>query len=163
MPSLNIKLKQHCRVWHVCTTWLKYHPHISYTYTCIHAHTGSPSSTTVTTSVPASTKQKSISTRKPPPKKPTFNEEWRKKRQGQREFMGKEAAAGECMNSNCSYMKLAQSCAVDWFKILIMWFKWQANWEGRGQYTTATGLSVLVSNLIVRSLYSAWTSSHVAC
>ena len=80
---------------------VKDHPHISYTHTCTHAHTGSSSSTTVTTSVPASTKQKSISTRKPPlPKKPTFNEEWRKKRQGRREFMGREAAAGVCMNSN---------------------------------------------------------------
>ena len=98
---------------YACTTWLKYHPQISYTHTCTHAHTGSPSSTTVATSVPTSTKEKSISTRKPPvPKKPTFNKEWRKKRQGQREFMGREAAAGACMNSNCVH-SLAQSCAVD--------------------------------------------------
>ena len=87
--------------------------HFIYTHTCTHAQTGSPSSTTVATSVPTSTKQKSISTQKPPvPKKPTFNEEWRKKQQGLREFMGREAAAGVACTVMV-YMKLAQTCAVD--------------------------------------------------
>ena len=89
-----------------------------YTYTHAHILTGSSSSTTVTTSVPTSTKRKSlISTREPPLpafKKPTSNEEWRKKRQGQREFVGRTTAAeGVCIYTLAVCLKLALSCVVD--------------------------------------------------
>ena len=125
-------------MWHVCIR-LKDHSQISSTHIYMHIYTGSSSSTSVTTSVPTSTKRKSlISTREPPLpafKKPTFNEEWRKKRQGQRESMGRETAAeGVCIYT-------VTVCLISWLchvqlieiKILTMWFKWQANCEGRDQ------------------------------